>query len=130
MNTLGRHLLLEFHGCSDILSSKDGLTSLAIQAAKATGATVLNTICHQFEGGGLTILVMLSESHLSLHTFPEALGGSPDSMGYCACDIFTCGKCEPALAVPVLTEGMKAKMVSVLRLERGLGPGVPPRLVL
>ena len=126
MTTTGQHFICELWNCDPVaLSTKDTLEALAIKAAEATGATVLGTLCHQFSGGGLTIIVLLSESHLSLHTFPE-----DEFRKYCAVDAFTCGSvCTPSKALPVLIEGLKAQDVSSIRLERGIGPGIESRVV-
>lgn len=81
----GTHFMAEYFGC-DITSITDTDTLLCVmnEAVKESGATVLNTIYHVFpNGSGLTMLIMLSESHASIHTYPEH--------GSCFVDLFTCG---------------------------------------
>src|SRR5262249_50198637 len=81
---VGSHLLLTLSGCAgDQLDNLESLSSLARAAAEKTGATVLNVLAHRFSPQGVTVLVLLAESHASLHTYPEA--------GVVFWDCFTCG---------------------------------------
>ena len=73
------------------------LRSAITQAAERAGATLLNLITHQFQPQGVTGLALLAESHISIHTWPEA--------GYAAVDVFTCGDhTMPEKACAVLSE--------------------------
>ena len=95
MKTQGRHLLLELSGCSAMaLNDREGVRSALRAAAAAAGAVIISEALHGFSPHGLTALVLLAESHISIHTWPEA--------GYAAVDIYTCGGCRPELAVDVL----------------------------
>ena len=71
---------------------------------------------HRYAPQGVAGVVLLAESHLSIHTWPEH--------GYAAVDVFTCGDCVPHRAVPVLVEGLCAERAEVLSLERGVA-GAP-----
>ena len=114
MNTLGRHLLAEYYGCeSGILNDEKALSQLLARAAKAAGVTVIDSIEHSFSPVGVTCVVAIEESHLSLHTWPEE--------GYAAADFFTCGEGRPSLAHEILCEGLAASKIEVLLLERGRG---------
>lgn len=81
----GRHLLVSYHGCPAAkLSDRAGLLQAMRQAARASGATVLSSVDHAFASGGLTAVLLLAESHASIHTYPEH--------GACFVDLFTCGQ--------------------------------------
>ena len=84
MSHLGYHYIAEFWECpTDILNDVSRLEILAREAAESARVTVLKSQFHQFSPQGVTGLLLLSESHLSMHTWPEH--------GYCAMDFFTCG---------------------------------------
>ena len=102
----GRHLLLTLRDCSpEVLNDELKLRELTMQAAQATGATVLEICSHRFAPQGVTALAVLAESHASLHTYPES--------NLVFWDCFTCGTtCDPELSVPILVEALKAKVVS------------------
>ena len=81
---VGKHCILELYGCSPAkLDDESFLRSTITAAVQQAGATLLNLITHQFAPQGITGLALLAESHLSIHTWPEA--------GYAAVDVFTCG---------------------------------------
>lgn len=102
----GRHLLLTLNDCSPhLLNDIDALRELAGAAAVATGATVLNICAQKFEPQGVTVVVVLAESHASLHTYPE--------VQKVFWDCFTCGTiCDPEKSVTVLQKGLEARTVS------------------
>jgi S-adenosylmethionine decarboxylase proenzyme len=97
----GRHLLLRLSGCQfDILNDEARICELAKAAAIASRATVLNVASHHFSPQGVTAVVLLAESHASLHTYPEA--------GIVFWDCFTCGEtCDPRLSIEVLRTALK-----------------------
>lgn len=109
----GTHLLLNLSGCSFAqLNDEETLRDLAQKAAQATGATVLQVVSHRFSPQGVTVLILLAESHASLHTYPES--------GVLFWDCFTCGQdCKPELGVPVLVEALSPKTVSERLIRRG-----------
>ncbi|MFZ9728828.1 MAG: adenosylmethionine decarboxylase, partial [Candidatus Nanopelagicaceae bacterium] len=87
---MGKHYLLNLYGCPfDRLDNSLFLMELLENAAAASGATVCETIFKQFDPQGVTVLCLLSESHISIHTWPEK--------GEAAVDIFTCGDCNPKI---------------------------------
>jgi len=80
-----KHFLLELYGCDhEKLNDESFLSCTLNKAAKLANATVLNLITNKFEPQGVTAIALLAESHLSIHTWPEAQ--------YSAVDIFTCGQ--------------------------------------
>jgi S-adenosylmethionine decarboxylase len=84
MNALGRHILAEIHGCdSKVLNDITGVEEIMVQAALSSGAEVREVAFHKFSPQGVSGVVVISESHLAVHTWPEH--------GYAAVDVFTCG---------------------------------------
>ncbi len=115
LDTLSTHLLLEYRGCEDaILDCVETVPRIMTDAAVAAGATVLQTVVHKFEPTGLSCVLVLAESHLSIHTWPH--------LGYAAVDFYTCGECDPRRAEMVLAKGFRATSVEMLVVERGLEP--------
>ncbi|PKL72404.1 S-adenosylmethionine decarboxylase proenzyme [Candidatus Kuenenbacteria bacterium HGW-Kuenenbacteria-1] len=114
MEALGRHLLLELYDCNpEALNDVDRITNTMTQAALASGATILKVEFHKFAPIGISGMIIIAESHLSIHTWPE--------YKYAACDVFTCGdKIDPYLAVDYLTTHLEAKSSSIIEMERGI----------
>lgn len=108
----GGHLLLDLWGASN-LTDPEGVESALCDAARASGATILHAHMHQFgEGGGVSGVVVLAESHISIHTWPER--------SFAAVDIFMCGACDPHLAVPVLRRTFAPATMTLTEHRRGL----------
>ncbi len=108
---LGTHLIVEFYGCSRIDDS-EFVRSEIVRAAIVSGATVLQADIHDFgEGFGVTGIVLLAESHISIHTWPE--------YGYAAIDIFLCGHANPKTAVETLQVSFRAARVETVEHFRG-----------
>ena len=114
MNALGRHILAEIYGCSfDILNSKDKIQQYMVDAAIEAGAEVREVAFHKFSPQGISGVVVISESHLTIHTWPE--------LGYAAVDVFTCGeKVNPWDACNYLTDKLKAKHMTATEVKRGI----------
>lgn len=113
MDTLGRHLLAEYHGCdSSVLDDLNLVETLMNEAAIAAKATVVQSAFHLFRPQGVSGVVIVQESHLSIHTWPEE--------GYAAVDFYTCGDCEPELAHAWLAQALKAKHCDLMVVERGM----------
>ena len=84
MKALGRHILGEFYGCdSTTLNDVDTVERVLVDAALNAGAEVREVAFHRFSPQGVSGMVIISESHLAIHTWPE--------LGYAAVDVFTCG---------------------------------------
>ena len=113
MNSLGRHILVEYYGCSQrILTDAALLEEVVVKAAKDAGATVLNSTFHHFSPVGTSGVVVIQESHLAIHTWPE--------FGYAAVDLFTCGdQINPWISYESLKESLKSEWASPLELLRG-----------
>lgn len=83
------------------------------EAAVAAGATILHEHFHVFsEGGGVSGVIVLSESHISIHTWPER--------GYAAIDIFMCGAADPAKALPIIRAAFTPGRVTLAEQKRGI----------
>ncbi len=88
--------------------------SCAAAIVSAAGATLLHIHLHHFEpNGGVSGVAVLAESHISVHSWPEA--------NYAALDVFMCGRADPDKCVPVLCDGFKAKRIAVSEVLRGQG---------
>jgi len=116
VDTLGRHLLVEYFGCNpELLDDEDGIRTLMRGAAKAAGATEVAVVFHRFSPQGVSGVVVVEESHLSIHTWPE--------YGYAAVDFYTCGECDPRRGHVHLMRGLGASEAEVMQVDRGLrGP--------
>ena len=118
MNALGRQILVEFYHCNPrVLNDQDGIALAMGEAARLSGATVVEEVFHLFNPHGVSGVVVIAESHLSIHTWPE--------YGYAAVDLFTCGEdIIPEKAFEHLRKTLEAESVSVMELKRGiLHPG-------
>lgn len=106
------HLIVELTSCnSGYLDDEDVIEAVMTKAAEEAGATIVNSVFHKFEPQGVTGVLVLAESHLSIHTWPEK--------GYAAIDIFMCGEAEPRKAVQILKEGFLCEGMQVLTIKRG-----------
>ncbi|NBD25891.1 adenosylmethionine decarboxylase [Paenibacillus glycinis] len=114
-STFGRHVAVDTWGVDfDLLNNAEFLQAQMVEAAEACGATVLSVQAKQFEPQGATVLVLLSESHLSIHTYPER--------GFAALDCYTCGETvDPQLAIDYMMSVLKPKMTHAKKLVRGMG---------
>lgn len=112
---LGRHLLLECHGCVPaLLADCERIEALLRRAAEAAGAHVLAGHFHPFgPGQGVTGVLLLRESHISIHSWPE--------FAYAALDLFMCGSAAPQRALAELLHGLAPTRHEVRELARGLG---------
>lgn len=114
--SVGTHVLLDAWGCQAVLSNAK-LEALLKAAAHRAGAKVLGSQFHDFqpgtEGGlaGRTGVILLAESHISIHTWPER--------NFVAVDVFMCGDCDPDLAAQVIIDGLRPVRHQRRRIERG-----------
>jgi S-adenosylmethionine decarboxylase len=114
----GTHLLADFHGvAAERLDACAAIDTLLRNAAEAAGARVLHSHFHQFgTGQGVTGVVLLAESHISIHTWPEA--------GFAAADIFMCGAAQPQAALAIIEHALRPASREVRTITRGAEPGV------
>jgi S-adenosylmethionine decarboxylase len=111
---LGRHLLLELKNCNEeVLDDLDFLRDCLNEAAIRCGATVVGESFYHFSPQGVSGIVNIAESHISIHTWPE--------YGYAAVDVFTCGdNVKPEEAIELITERLEAHDRSLIELRRGI----------
>jgi S-adenosylmethionine decarboxylase len=113
MKALGKHLIVELYDCDKHLIDRvDQVEDILVEAVKVSKATIIKPVFHQFNPHGVSGVVVIAESHFSIHTWPE--------YGYCALDIFTCGEqIDSDLALQFLKQAFKAKSMSIVELKRG-----------
>ena len=114
MNALGRHILVELHDCDrEALNDLDLIREVMLKAAIDCGAVVLGESFHRFSPQGVSGVVVIAESHISIHTWPE--------YGYAAADVFTCGtSVNPEIAAQVLIEKLGSKNHTITEIKRGI----------
>ena len=109
----GAHLIVDLYD-ADRLDDVDHIEEALRRCVAAAGATLLHIHLHHFEpNGGVSGVAVLAESHISIHSWPEA--------HYAAVDIFMCGRADPDACVPVLRKAFNAERVAVSELLRGQG---------
>ncbi len=114
MNVLGLHLLLELKECNpSLLDDLNYIRSALLQAAHDAGTQVIGESFHHFSPHGVTGILAIAESHISIHTWPE--------YRYAAADIFTCGSpFQPRRAAEILVEKLESKDPEIKEIQRGL----------
>jgi S-adenosylmethionine decarboxylase len=112
-NSLGRHVLAEIYECSfDILNDVQKVEHIMVNAALEAGAEIREVVFHKFSPQGVSGVVVISESHLAIHTWPE--------LGYAAVDVFTCGdRVNPWDACNYLTRMFQAGHMTASEMKRG-----------
>jgi S-adenosylmethionine decarboxylase len=115
-STFGRHVAVDAWGVDfSLLNDCKKLEDILVKGAEVCGATVLSVQSQQFEPQGATVLVMLSESHISIHTYPEK--------GFAALDCYTCGETvDPQEAINYVLDFLQPKRFYPKMLKRGTGP--------
>lgn len=108
---MGKHYLLNLYNCSSVLlNDEEFLIRLIESAAIASGATVLKTVSHKFEPQGVTAICLLSESHFSIHTWPEERKA--------ATDCFTCGDTNPKIGCDMIIKELQSTNYKLEYIER------------
>lgn len=109
---IGQHIILEFYECiPHYLDDTSFLENTFRQAASAMGATILSSSFHPFSPIGVSGVVIIKESHLTVHTWPE--------YAYAAIDIFTCGELETDMGIQYLKDSLCPQKVIKNTLIRG-----------
>jgi S-adenosylmethionine decarboxylase len=114
LHALGTHLLIELRECNpEILKDLNKVKDALVSAAREAKATIVDISFHEFNPFGISGMVVIAESHLSIHTWPE--------YSYAAVDIFTCGDIiKPEVAASFLIERFESRSPSVVELKRGI----------
>lgn len=108
---MGKHFLLNLYGCSSsLLNDERFLVDLIENAAVASGATILKTVFHKFDPQGITAICLLSESHISVHSWPEE--------NKAALDIYTCGSANPKIGCDIVIEQLKPTEYKLTYIQR------------
>lgn len=110
---LGRHVLLELYDCDPFRINDVGkVERVMLAAARAARTHIVDSVFHTFNPQGVSGVVVIAESHLTIHTWPE--------FHFASVDIYTCGQGDPWRAIRVLERGFRARNVAVMELKRGL----------
>lgn len=118
MEALAVHLMVDLHDCPyEILNDVEKLRRSLQEASRIAKTTVLGEAFHRFQPQGVSGVLLVSESHLSVHTWPER--------NYAAVDIFTCGDRRAARrAIDFIVRALQATSYTIGRTERGIEHGV------
>ena len=107
-----KHSLLEIFDWRHTLDDLSYLENVLINSCKEMKATILKISSHKFDPQGITIVILLAESHISLHSFPEK--------NYCAVDCFTCGDMEPIVGINFILKELNLKDFKIKEIIRGI----------
>ncbi len=110
---LGRHILCEMNGCDpEVLNDRKRIERIMVDAALKAGAEVREVVFHKFSPQGVSGVVVVSESHLAIHTWPE--------LGYAAVDVFTCGDhVDPWKASEYIATMFRSTDTNATEVKRG-----------
>lgn len=116
MDTMGRHVIAELWDCNiDKLNDMGLIEQVFVNAALKAGAEIREVAFHKFAPYGVSGVVIISESHLTIHSFPEH--------GYASIDVYTCGDIiDPNVAAEFISEALESKTCEKVEVPRGLGP--------
>jgi S-adenosylmethionine decarboxylase len=115
METMGRHVISELWGCDfEKLNNMELIEQVFVDAALKSGAEVREVAFHKFAPQGVSGVVIISESHLTIHSFPEH--------GYASIDVYTCGDLDPNIAADYIAEALNAQTRENIEIPRGMGP--------
>ena len=114
MKILGRHLIVEYTDCDNsILNNLELLEEYLNESVRKSGATIVKSNFHRYNPQGVSGVVVIAESHISIHTWPE--------YGYAAVDFFTCGESvDPYQAYLFMKKMLKAERADVSEIKRGI----------
>ncbi len=116
MEALGRQILVEFYDCDrNVLDDESQIREILLEGVRRSRATIISDTFHTFSPHGVSGVIVIAESHVTIHTWPEH--------GYAAIDIFTCGETiDPWVIQKYLERHFRSKNVSSMELKRGLFP--------
>ena len=114
MKVLGRHLIVELADCANgMLDNLEKLEKQMNESVRQSGATIVRSVFHRYNPQGVSGVIVIAESHFSIHTWPE--------YNYAAIDFFTCGDTvDPYKAFEHMKDALQAKTADVKELERGI----------
>jgi len=113
MDSLGKHILAELYDCNEgLLNDTKFIEKVMLKAAELSNATIVSSNFHKFSPHGVSGIVVIAESHMSIHTWPE--------YGFVAIDLFTCGDTvNPWVGFDFLKEELNASNISTIEMKRG-----------
>ncbi|ARI76834.1 adenosylmethionine decarboxylase [Halobacillus mangrovi] len=116
MDTMGRHVIAELWDCNEgKLNDMSYIEQVFVDAALKAGAEVREVAFHKFAPHGVSGVVIISESHLTIHSFPEH--------GYASIDVYTCGdRIDPNVAAEYIVNALEAGRNETVEVPRGMGP--------
>ncbi|MTD29598.1 adenosylmethionine decarboxylase [Planomicrobium sp. YIM 101495] len=115
METMGRHVIAELWQCDfDKLNDIEFIEQTFVDAALKSGAEIREVAFHKFAPQGVSGVVIISESHLTIHSFPEH--------GYASIDVYTCGDLDPTIAANYIAEALGSQTRELVEVPRGMGP--------
>jgi len=115
METMGRHVIAELWECEfDKLNDINFIERTFVEAALKSGAEVREVVFHKFAPQGVSGVVIISESHLTIHSFPEH--------GYASIDVYTCGDIDPTIAAKYIADALGSQTREMTEIPRGMGP--------
>ena len=111
--SFGTHYLVDLKDCDpEPIKRVEPTRAILLRAVNDCGATLVNECFHQYEPFGVSGVVLIAESHFSVHTWPEH--------GFVGVDIFTCGEMDAEVAIDVMRNAFQAQEIQVKTLVRGL----------
>ena len=120
LETMGRHIIAELWECDfDKLNDMQFIEQTFVDAALKSGAEVREVAFHKFAPQGVSGVVIISESHLTIHSFPEH--------GYASIDVYTCGDLDPSIAANYIADALNAGIRETIEMPRGMGPVNAPK---
>lgn len=116
MDTIGHHVIAELWECNiSKLNNLKVIEKIMVDAALESGAEVREVAFHKFAPQGVSGVVIISESHLTIHSFPEH--------GYASIDVYTCGdRIDPKIAADYISKQLEANKCDTVEIARGMGP--------
>lgn len=113
---MGRHVIAEMWECDiDTLNDMGRIEQIFVDAALRAGAEIREVAFHKFAPQGVSGVVIISESHLTIHSFPEH--------GYASIDVYTCGDIiDPNVACDFIAQALDSKRCEKVEVPRGMGP--------
>lgn len=114
MKSLGKHLIVELYDCNNkILNDVREVERVMVDAAKKARAHIVDVIFHSYNPQGVSGVVVIAESHLAIHTWPE--------YAFASVDIYTCGEeIDPWVACEYIESKLKARNSTTLEMKRGV----------
>jgi len=117
MEGLGTHVIAELFNCNELhINDLKKVEEVMMAAAELSSATIIKPFFHKFSPYGISGVIVIAESHFTIHTWPE--------YGYAAVDIFTCGDLNHQAALDHIKNELEAERCTVFQFQRGILPEI------